>query len=106
MTWGEQTTEAEAHEQIDYALSQGVNLVDTAEMYPVPPKAETQGRTETYIGTWLAKTGRRNDIVLASKVAGAATDPKRPSHLRSGQTHLDRKNMTEALDAKIGRAHV
>ncbi len=103
MTWGEQNTESEAHEQIDYALSQGVNLVDTAEMYPVPPKAETQGRTETYIGTWLAKTGRRNDIVLASKVAGAATDPKRPSHLRSGQTHLDRKNMTEALDASLKR---
>src|SRR3546814_8552125 len=73
MTWGEQNTESEAHEQIDYALSRGVNLVDTAEMYPVPPKADTQGRTETYIGTWLAKTGRRKDIVLASKVAGERT---------------------------------
>lgn len=56
MTWGEQNTEAEAHAQIDYALSRGVNLVDAAEMYPVPPKPETQGRTETYIGTWLAET--------------------------------------------------
>ncbi|PLC48025.1 NADP(H)-dependent aldo-keto reductase [Pollutimonas subterranea] len=103
MTWGEQNTESEAHEQIDYALSHGVNLVDAAEMYPVPPKPETQGRTETYIGTWLAKTGRRNDIVLASKVSGPATDPKRPGHIRNGQTHLDRKNITEALDASLKR---
>ncbi|MDS1139217.1 NADP(H)-dependent aldo-keto reductase [Pusillimonas sp. SM2304] len=103
MTWGEQNTESEAHEQIDYALSQGVNLVDTAEMYPVPPKPETQGRTEAYIGTWLAKTGRRQDIVLTSKVSGPATDPKRPSHIRNGQTHLNRKNMSEALDASLKR---
>ncbi|NGM86450.1 NADP(H)-dependent aldo-keto reductase [Parapusillimonas sp. SGNA-6] len=103
MTWGEQNTESEAHQQIDYALSRGVNLVDAAEMYPVPPKPETQGRTETYIGTWLAKTGRRKDIVLTSKVSGPATDPKRPGHIRSGQTHLDRKNMTEALDASLKR---
>jgi len=103
MTWGEQNTESDAHEQLDYALSRGVNLVDAAEMYPVPPKPETQGRTETYIGTWLAKTGRRKDIVLTSKVSGPATDPKRPSHIRTGQTHLDRKNMTEALDASLKR---
>ncbi|MFA7669884.1 MAG: NADP(H)-dependent aldo-keto reductase [Burkholderiaceae bacterium] len=103
MTWGEQNTEAEAHEQIDYALSQGVNLLDAAEMYPVPPKAETQGRTETYIGTWLAKTGRRKDIILASKVAGPTTDPKRPSHIRDGKIRLDRKNLTEALDASLKR---
>ncbi len=103
MTWGEQNTESEAHEQIDYALSRGVNLLDAAEMYPVPPKPETQGRTETYIGSWLAKTGRRKDIVLASKVAGPSTDPKRPGHIRDGKTHLDRKNMTEALDASLKR---
>lgn len=103
MTWGEQNTEADAHKQIDYALSRGVNLVDAAEMYPVPPKAETQGRTETYIGTWLARTGRRKDIILASKVAGPSTDPKRPGHIRDGQTRLDRKNMTEALDASLKR---
>ena len=103
MTWGEQNTESDAHEQLDYALSRGVNLVDAAEMYPVPHKPETQGRTETYIGTWLAKTGRRKDIVLTSKVSGPATDPKRPSHIRTGQTHLDRKNMTEALDASLKR---
>ena len=66
MTWGEQNTEAEAHQQLDYALERGVNLVDVAEMYPVPPKPETQGLTETYIGTWLARGKRRQDIVLAS----------------------------------------
>jgi aryl-alcohol dehydrogenase-like predicted oxidoreductase len=103
MTWGEQNTEAEAHQQLDYALAHGVNLVDTAEMYPVPPKAETQGRTESYIGTWLAKSKRRQDIVLASKVAGPVRDPKRPGHIRDGKTFLDRKNLTAALDASLKR---
>ncbi|WPL82040.1 NADP(H)-dependent aldo-keto reductase [Bordetella hinzii] len=103
MTWGQQNTEAEAHQQLDYALERGVNLVDTAEMYPVPPKAETQGRTESYIGTWLAKTGRRQDIVLASKAAGPVRDAKRPGHIRDGKTFLDRKNLTEALDASLKR---
>lgn len=103
MTWGEQNTEVEAHDQIDYALSQGVNLLDAAEMYPVPPKAETQGRTEAYIGTWLAKTGRRNDIILASKVAGPVSDPTRPGHIRGGPMRLDRKNITEALHASLRR---
>lgn len=103
MTWGEQNSEAEAHQQLDYALSRGVNLVDVAEMYPVPPKPETQGLTETYIGTWLARTKRRQDIVLASKVAGPVRDPKRPGHIRDGKTFLDRKNLTEALDASLKR---
>ncbi len=70
MTWGEQNTEAEAHAQLDAALDAGINLIDTAEMYPVPPKAQTQGLTEQYIGTWLKKTGRRQDIVLATKATG------------------------------------
>lgn len=103
MTWGEQNTEAEAHQQLDYALERGVNLVDVAEMYPVPPKPETQGLTETYIGTWLARSKRRQDIVLASKVAGPVRDPKRPGHIRDGKTFLDRKNLTEALDASLKR---
>src|SRR5690606_13187052 len=103
MTWGEQNTEAEAHEQLDYALSRGVNLVDAAEMYPVPPKPETQGRTETYIGTWLAKTGRRQDIALARKVAGPVSDPKRHNHGRGARPWLHRLNMTEALDASLRR---
>ncbi|MCD0505375.1 NADP(H)-dependent aldo-keto reductase [Bordetella petrii] len=103
MTWGEQNTEAEAHQQLDYALSRGINLVDTAEMYPVPPKPDTQGRTEAYIGTWLARTGRRHDIVLASKAAGPVRDAKRPGHIRDGKTFLDRKNLTAALDASLKR---
>lgn len=72
MTWGTQTTEPEGHAQIDAALDAGINFVDTAEMYPVTPiSAETVGATEAIIGTWLAKTGRRADMVLATKVTGA-----------------------------------
>ena len=58
MTWGQQNSEAEAHEQLDHAIAQGINFIDTAEMYPVPPNAETQGRTEKYVGTWLVKQKR------------------------------------------------
>lgn len=75
MTWGQQNTEAEAHAQMDHATGEGINFFDTAEMYPTNPKtAETQGRTEEYIGSWFAKTGRRGDIVLASKVTGDGLD--------------------------------
>ena len=81
MTWGEQNTEAEAHEQLDYALARGINLIDTAEMYPVP-LAQTQGLTETYIGTWLASRKRRQDVVLASKVAGPVRDQASRPHPR------------------------
>ncbi len=71
MTWGQQNNQADANAQIDYALAQGINFMDTAEMYSVPPKAETQGSTERIIGTWLtANPTRRQDIVLASKIAG------------------------------------
>ena len=71
MTWGTQNTEAEGHAQIDAALDAGVNFIDTAEMYPTNPlSAETQGRTEEVIGTWLAQSGRRDDVVLATKVIG------------------------------------
>src|SRR5262245_17942722 len=58
MTWGEQNTESQAHEQLDYAVGQGINFIDTAEMYPVPPNGKTQGRTETYLGTWLRNQKR------------------------------------------------
>ena len=71
MTWGQQNTEAEAHAQLDTAMAHGVNFIDTAEMYPVPTKADTQGRTESYIGTWL-KHQARDKVILASKVAGPA----------------------------------
>ncbi len=71
MTWGSQNSEAEAHAQIDYALDQGVNFIDTAELYPTTPlSAETQGDTEAFLGTWLAKSGRRDDIILATKISG------------------------------------
>jgi aryl-alcohol dehydrogenase-like predicted oxidoreductase len=70
MTWGQQNTEAEGHAQMDYAFERGVNFLDTAELYPIPPKAETQGRTETYIGNWMKARGNRDTVVLASKVVG------------------------------------
>ena len=70
MTWGNQNTETEGHEQMDYALEQGVNFFDTAELYPVPATAETYAETERIIGTWFKKTGNRDKIVLASKIAG------------------------------------
>lgn len=70
MTWGCQNTEEDAHAQMDYAVERGINFFDTAELYDIPPEPHTQGLTENYIGTWFAKTGKRQDIVLASKVAG------------------------------------
>lgn len=70
MTWGQQNTEAEAHEQLNYAVERGINFIDTAEMYPVPGRAETQGLTEKYIGTWLNQRGKRDDLIIASKVTG------------------------------------
>lgn len=100
MTFGEQNSEAEAHEQLDYAVAQGINFIDTAEMYPVPPKAETYGRTEEYIGTWLKKRGNRGQVILASKVAGPARDL---SYLRHGQARLDRPNIEAALDGSLKR---
>ena len=75
MTWGTQNSEAEGHAQIDYALDHGVNFIDTAELYPVNPmSAETVGRTEEIIGSWFAESGRRNEVILASKVAGEGHD--------------------------------
>ncbi len=98
MTYGEQNSEAEAHEQMDYAFSQGINFFDTAEMYPVPPKKETQGKTEEYIGTWLSKTGKRNELVLASKVAG----PGMMEYLRGG-AQLIPSQINAAIDASLQR---
>ncbi len=104
MTWGEQNTEAEGHAQMDYALDQGVNFWDTAELYAVPPRAETYGRTEEIIGTWFRKTGRRSEVILASKVAGRATRlPYMRPHLFDGETRLDRQSILEACDASLKR---
>lgn len=99
MTWGEQNTEAEAFEQLDYALEQGVNLIDAAEMYPVPPRQETQGLTETYIGRWLQARGCRDQVVLATKVAGPAESMP---WLRGGP-QLVREQMRAALQASLQR---
>lgn len=100
MTWGRQNTEAEAHAQMDYAVEKGVNFFDTAEMYAVPPSAETYGRTEEIIGTWFRKTGKRKDIVLATKVAGPAPQM---AWVRGGRAGLDRRNILEAVDASLKR---
>ncbi|CAG4891597.1 NADP(H)-dependent aldo-keto reductase [Paraburkholderia saeva] len=104
MTWGEQNTESEAHAQIGYALDHGVNLIDAAEMYPVPPRPETQGLTERYIGTWLAQhRSARERIVLATKIAGPARQPHNPRHIRGAGNQFDRKNLTEALNDSLKR---
>ena len=79
MTWGQQNSEQDAHEQMDYALAQGVNFWDTAEMYPSPPDKDKQGDTERFMGSWFAKTGKRNEVVLASKIS-------RNDFLRGGNT--------------------
>ncbi len=100
MTFGEQNSEAEAHAQLDMALASGVNFIDTAEIYPVPPRAETQGVTERYIGTWLKRRGGRDRLVLASKVAGPGAWI---SYLRDGRNRLDRPNIAAALDASLAR---
>ncbi|GLQ07964.1 NADP(H)-dependent aldo-keto reductase [Sneathiella chinensis] len=101
MTWGEQNTESEAHEQLDFALDKGVNFIDTAELYPVPPKAETQGRTEQYIGTWLKARGRRDDVILATKAVG----PSDATYFRaSGETpRLNAKQLKIAVDTSLQR---
>ncbi|CAB3667262.1 NADP(H)-dependent aldo-keto reductase [Paraburkholderia rhynchosiae] len=104
MTWGEQNSEQDAHAQIDYALDHGVNLIDTAEMYPVPPRAETQGSTERFIGTWLAQhRSAREKILLATKIAGPARQPHNPRHIRGETNQFDRKNLTEALNDSLKR---
>lgn len=97
MTWGGQNTEDQAHEQMDYALTQGVNFWDTAELYAVPPKPETQGLTEQYIGSWFAKTGRRDDVILASKATGPGF-----SWIRDGEP-FSRAALERALDGSLRR---
>ncbi|HID81569.1 MAG TPA: NADP(H)-dependent aldo-keto reductase [Chromatiales bacterium] len=100
MTFGEQNTEAEAHSQLDYATEQGVNFIDTAELYAIPPKAETQGLTEQFIGNWLKQRQDRDKLVIATKVSGPGDDWV--GHIRGGP-HLNRKHMTQALDDSLRR---
>jgi aryl-alcohol dehydrogenase-like predicted oxidoreductase len=101
MTFGEQNSEAEAHAQLDYALERGINFIDTAELYAIPPRAETYGRTEEIIGSWLAKRKCRDRLVLASKVAGAASEWL--PWIRNAQTRLDRANIRSAIEASLRR---
>ncbi|MDH4276097.1 MAG: NADP(H)-dependent aldo-keto reductase [Gammaproteobacteria bacterium] len=99
MTYGEQNTEAEAHAQLDCAVDFGINFIDTAEMYPVPPRETTYGTTERHIGSWLKNTGRRTDVVIATKVIGRSDNP----YIRGGGARLDRKNIEQALHASLQR---
>ena len=100
MTWGEQNSEAEGHEQLDYALDQGINFIDTAEMYAVPPRAETFGRSEEIIGSWLASRKTRDKVLIATKAVGPS--PRFP-YIRDGQARLDRKNIQAALEGSLRR---
>jgi aryl-alcohol dehydrogenase-like predicted oxidoreductase len=97
MTYGEQNTESEAHEQLDYAIASGINLIDTAEMYAIPPKEETQGLTEKIIGTWLTKRKDREKIYIATKVAGPGME-----YLRDG-SRLSKKHIFQAVDDSLKR---
>jgi aryl-alcohol dehydrogenase-like predicted oxidoreductase len=99
MTWGEQNTEAEGHEQMDYAFEEGVNLFDAAEMYPVPPLAETCHETERIIGTWFADRGARDKVILATKVVGPGSHM---NHIRD-RPRLDRDNIMEAVEGSLTR---
>ena len=99
MTFGKQNTEAEGHEQMDYAFEQGVNFFDTAELYPVPADQYTQGATESIMGTWFKKTGRRDQIILASKVAGPGSYTK---HIRKNLS-FKKAHIDEAVEKSLKR---
>jgi aryl-alcohol dehydrogenase-like predicted oxidoreductase len=101
MTWGQQNTRAHAFGQMDYALAQGVNFFDTAELYSIPPRAETYGSTEQIIGEWLKATGNRDEIFLASKMAGPGEDwiP----HIRGGKSRFNRDDVSRAVAASLKR---
>ncbi|GAA5183645.1 NADP(H)-dependent aldo-keto reductase [Acinetobacter kookii] len=100
MTFGEQNTQAEAFQQLEYALDQGLFFWDTAEMYPVPPKPETQGATETILGNWIAQRGQRDQLFIASKIAGPSQGG---SHIRDGKTRFTAAEISSALDGSLKR---
>lgn len=99
MTFGQQNTLEEAHQQLNYAVEQGVNFIDTAEMYPVPARAETQGLTEAYIGDWL-KHQQRDKLIIATKIAGPGRGMK---WLRGDSKAIDRDNIKQAVDDSLKR---
>ncbi|HAS8125844.1 TPA: NADP(H)-dependent aldo-keto reductase [Vibrio vulnificus] len=98
MTFGEQNSQQDAFEQLDYAVTQGINFIDTAEMYPVPPKAQSQGLTEQFIGNWLSKSGKREKVVLATKIAG----PRNVPYIRDNMS-LNRRHIHTAIDDSLTR---
>ncbi len=98
MTFGEQNSEADAHAQLDLAVARGVNFIDTAEMYPVAPRAETVGRTESYIGTWL-KRQQRDQLIVATKIAG----PSRGFTWIRGTPRINREHIKAAIDGSLRR---
>ena len=98
MTWGNQNTETEGHLQLDYALDQGINFIDTAELYPVPATAEKQGKTSKIIGTWLKKSGHRDKVILASKIAGPGDYT---AHIRT--TGFSKQSIKDAVDNELNR---
>ena len=98
MTWGTQNTEKDAFEQMDYAVSQGINFFDTAEIYSVPPTSDSYGKTEAMIGNWFEKRKNRDKIILASKVAGPGCD-----WIRGGGNNFDEKKIGEAIDGSLKR---
>lgn len=102
MTFGEQNTEAEAHRQLNVAVEAGINFIDVAEMYPVPPRAETQGLTEQYVGSWLKHSNKRKDLVIATKVSGPSDNM---GYLRGGP-QLSKDHLVRALDASLQRLNV
>ena len=99
MTWGRQNTEAEGHEQMDFALEHGVNFFDTAELYPIPPRKEEQGDTERFIGTWFKKSGNRSKIILASKIAGPSSFTQ---HIRSDKSY-SKDSIDNAIENNLKR---
>ncbi len=99
MTFGEQNSEADAHRQLDHAVASGINFIDTAEMYPVPPRAETQGRTESYIGSWLRRQPR-DQLIVATKVTGAGRSSL--AHVRGGP-RVTREQVRQAIDDSLAR---
>ena len=100
MTWGEQNTEPQAHDQLAMAVAAGVNFIDSAELYPVPSRDQTLGLTEQYTGTWLRRSGQRDQLIIASKVCGRADWTP---HIRGGKARLDRTNIQAALEATLKR---
>lgn len=104
MTWGVQNTQDEGFAQLDHATAAGINFIDTAEMYAVPPSAESYGSTETIIGNWFrARPGRRQELILASKVCGGSFGPGGLAHIRGGSTRLNRQQIEAALHGSLQR---